>query len=235
MPLLDLKNVCAGYGVIKVLHGISLHVDEGEIVTLIGSNGAGKSTTLRTISGLVPLRDGAILYRGASLARCAPHTIAIQGISHVPEGRGIFGNLTIRENLELAFFAACNRGPGSRRLAEVYEMFPVLGQRRRQGASTLSGGEQQMLAIGRAIIADGDLLMLDEPSMGLSPIFVKTIFKIIADIHRKGKTILLVEQNATMALNISNRAYVLENGRITASGVSRELAQNPALKAAYLG
>ncbi len=233
MHLLSIDNITAGYGQLTILHGVSLYVDEGEIVCLLGANGAGKSTLLRAVSRLIPVVSGSITYAGKSILPCKPHVVAKRGISHVPEGRGIFGNLTVLENLRLATFAS--RSPTSLLIRSVFDLFPVLGQRRRQLASTLSGGEQQMLAIGRAIVADGNLFVLDEPSMGLSPIFVKNVFSIIAHINKKGKTILLVEQNATMALRYSHRAYVLENGRILASGTSAQIAANAQLTKAYLG
>jgi branched-chain amino acid transport system ATP-binding protein len=233
MNLLHVDNIVAGYGPLTILHGVSLAVDEGEIVCVLGANGAGKSTLLRAVSRLIPLAAGTITFRGKSLARVRPHQAAAMGISHVPEGRGIFGNLTVAENLTLATFAA--RTSGSPRISKVYEMFPVLGQRRGQLASTLSGGEQQMLAIGRAIVSDGDLFVLDEPSMGLSPLFVKNVFSIIIEINKQGKTVLIVEQNATMALSHSHRAYVLENGKIVAEGTSGEIAKDERIKKAYLG
>jgi branched-chain amino acid transport system ATP-binding protein len=234
MTLLSIENLCAGYGPIQVLHGISLHVDEGEIVTLIGANGAGKSTVMRAVSRLIPIISGAVTYKNENISTIPSHAIACRGITHVPEGRGIFGNLSVLENLLLSSYA--NRsGPVSKLLSAVFDLFPVLAQRKRQLASTLSGGEQQMLAIGRAIVADGNLFIFDEPSMGLSPILVKNVFSIIADIHKKGKTVLLVEQNATMALKISDRAYALENGRIIAQGPSASIANNADLKRAYLG
>ena len=235
MPLLAIDTVCAGYGPIRVLHGISLSIDEGEIVTLIGANGAGKSTTLRAISRLIPTQSGSITYREKNILRYPPHEVARMGIAHVPEGRGIFGNLTVEENLRLSLFANRTASAASRLFSEVFERFPVLGQRRRQLAATLSGGEQQMLAIGRAVIADADLFILDEPSMGLSPVYVKNVFSIIAEVHKKGKTILLIEQNATMALRFAQRAYILENGRIVAQGTSKDIACNEELKRAYLG
>ena len=236
MTLLCIENLCAGYGPITVLHDVSLHVDEGEVVTLIGANGAGKSTALRAVSRLIPIISGALTYKNENISTIPSHTIACRGITHVPEGRGIFGNLSVLENLRLSTYANRSGPPAAAKLLRtVFEMFPVLGERKRQLASTLSGGEQQMLAIGRALIADGDLFIFDEPSMGLSPIFVKNVFSIIADIHKKGKTILLVEQNASMALKISDRAYVLENGRIIASGPSASIANNADLKRAYLG
>ncbi len=233
MPLLSIEKLSAGYGPIQVLHEVSLDVGEGEIVALIGANGAGKSTTLRAISQLIPIRSGTIRYRGRAVAGGA-HAVARMGISHVPEGRGIFGNLTVRENLLLGSFAARHR-PVHRKLDPVFEIFPILGQRQNQLSSTLSGGEQQMLAIGRALVADGDLLILDEPSMGLSPLLVGNVFSVLSGINRKGKAVLLVEQNASMALKISRRAYVLENGRIAAQGESAVLASNEDVKRAYLG
>ena len=233
--MLVIENLHAGYGPIAVLHGVSLHVDEGEIVTLIGANGAGKSTTLRTISRLIPAASGTILYKNENITRCKAHEFARRGIAHVPEGRGIFGNLTVIENLLLATFANRTRSMTSPVINELFDMFPLLGDRRRQLASTLSGGEQQILAIARAFAADADFFIMDEPSMGLSPILVKNVFSIIADINRRGKTILLVEQNAIMALKYSNRAYVLENGRIAAEGRSEDITANEELKKAYLG
>ena len=249
MSLLSIENLAAGYANLQVVHGVSLRVEPGEIVTVLGANGAGKSTILRAVSRLIPILSGTILYKGKNIVPCKPHEVACMGISHVPEGRAIFGNLTVIENLLLATFAdkkkqfetgfsrPCHRKSRKhlRGLKTVFDMFPVLGERRRQPGSTLSGGEQQMLAIGRAIMSDADFFILDEPSMGLSPMFVKTVFSIIAEINKKGKTILLVEQNATMALKISNRAYVLENGRIVAEGKSQDIAHDTELTKAYLG
>jgi branched-chain amino acid transport system ATP-binding protein len=237
MPLLEIENLVAGYGPLSVLHGISLSVDKGEIVSVLGANGAGKSTMLRAVSRLIPVSYGTIRFNGTDISRTKPHAVAAGGISHVPEGRAIFGNLTVLENLKLALFARNARSRKSVRdlFATAYDMFPVIGSRRNQLASTLSGGEQQMLAIARAIVSDGDLFVLDEPSMGLSPLFVKTVFSIIAEINRQGKTVLLVEQNATMALSLSHRAYVFENGRIVAQGKSKDIVQNEDLKKAYLG
>jgi branched-chain amino acid transport system ATP-binding protein len=239
MKLLSIENLSAGYGPIAVLHGVSLDVERGEIVSVLGANGAGKSTLLRAVSRLIPVTAGSIIYKGEDIVPCRPHAVAAKGISHVPEGRAIFGNLTVLENLRLAEFARKSHARRATRTASffktVFEMFPLLGQRSGQLASTLSGGEQQMLAIARAIIADGDLFILDEPSMGLSPLFVKNVFSIIAQINKQGKTILLVEQNAAMALACSARAYVLENGRIVAQGKSGDIAKNAELKKAYLG
>jgi len=235
MRLLSVENLCAGYGAIQVLRNVSLTVDKGEIVTLIGANGAGKSTTLRAISRLIPATGGSIRFKETDLLSVKPHAAACMGISHVPEGRGIFGNLTVEENLKLASFASPNRRVAARQLALAYELFPLLDNRRYQLSSTLSGGEQQMLAIGRALVSDGELLILDEPSMGLSPLFVKNVFSIIADINKQGKTILLVEQNATMALKYAHRGYVLENGRVVLEGTGAELLSNEAVRKAYLG
>jgi branched-chain amino acid transport system ATP-binding protein len=240
MPILSIENLVAGYGPLAVLHGVSLSVEQGEIVSVLGANGAGKSTLLRALSRTIPVMSGSIVYKGNDLRPYKPHAVAAMGISHVPEGRAIFGNLTVFENLMLATFARKARQARAPRSAQgrfkaVYEMFPLLGERRGQLASTLSGGEQQMLAIARAIVADGDLFVLDEPSMGLSPLFVKNVFSIIAEINKQGKTILLVEQNAVMALTCSSRAYVLENGRIVAQGKSGDIMNNAELKKAYLG
>jgi branched-chain amino acid transport system ATP-binding protein len=235
MALLSIENLRAGYGPIAVLHGVTLYVDEGEIVAVLGANGAGKSTLLRAVSRLIPASSGTIMYKNKSITSSKPHAVAAMGISHVPEGRAIFGNLTVFENLKLATFANKNSHNIKALFNAVFEMFPVLGQRQGQVGSTLSGGEQQMLAIGRAIVSDGGLFILDEPSMGLSPMLVKNVFAIIAQINKKGKTILLVEQNAAMALRYCHRAYVLENGRIVASGKSADISGNAELKKAYLG
>jgi branched-chain amino acid transport system ATP-binding protein len=235
MTILDVENLYAGYGAVGVLHDVSLRVDEGEVVTLIGANGAGKSTVLKCISGLLPAQSGSIRYKNKNILKVPSHAIARRGISHVPEGRGIFGNLTVLANLSLSLFANRKKAPVQELINRVFEMFPILGERKKQSASTLSGGEQQMLAIGRALVSDGDLLILDEPSMGLSPIFVKNVFSMLSEIQKKGKTILLVEQNATLALKYSNRAYVLENGKIIAAGFSSSIAENAELKRAYLG
>jgi branched-chain amino acid transport system ATP-binding protein len=234
MQLLAIENLVAGYGPLAVLHGISLAVEQGEIVSVLGANGAGKSTMLRALSRIIPVMSGSIVYKGRNIRPCKPHRVAAMGISHVPEGRAIFGNLSVLENLTLATFARKARSTSSS-FKTVFEMFPLLGQRRGQLASTLSGGEQQMLAIARAIVADGDLFVLDEPSMGLSPMFVKNVFSIISEINKQGKTVLLVEQNASMALKCSSRAYVLENGRVVAQGKSSDIAKDAELKKAYLG
>ncbi len=235
MALLELVNVASGYGPIEVLHGISLHVEEGEAVTLIGANGAGKTTTLRTISGLLRPRRGEIRWNGQRLDRLSPHAIVHCGVAHVPEGRRVFGRLTVRENLELGAFT---RRPGrevARDLERVLSLFPRLGERLSQPAGTLSGGEQQMLAIGRALMARPRLLLLDEPSMGLSPLLVETIFQAIRDIHRQGTAFLLVEQNVSLALSFASRGYVLEAGQIVAAAPAAELKESDIVRRAYLG
>ncbi len=235
MPLLSIENLNAGYGPLAVLHNVSLSVNQGEIVAVLGANGAGKSTLLRVISRLIPFQSGSLSFKDKTIAKKSASQVARLGISHVPEGRGIFGNLTVIENLTLATFANTGLKSTSKVFGDIFDMFPVLGQRKKQLAATLSGGEQQMLAIGRAIVANGDLFILDEPSMGLSPLFVNTVFSIISQINKQGKTVLVVEQNASMALAISQRAYVMENGNIVATGTGKEIAQNAELKKAYLG
>ena len=217
----------------RALHGIGMRVDEGEIVALLGANGAGKTTTLRAISGLVP-STGTIRFDGASLRGVAPHAISRRGLRHVPEGRRVFARMTVRENLELGGFGAPRREVASR-VDEALEIFPRLRERIDQSAGTLSGGEQQMLAIGRALVGRPRLLMLDEPSLGLAPLLVKTIFETIRALHERGTTILLVEQNARQALRIANRAYVLENGTIAREGAAAEMLDDPVVVAAYLG
>ena len=235
MPLLTLDSVVAGYGQIMAVKGIVLEVAEGEIVALIGSNGAGKSTTLRTVSGLVRSRSGKISFDGRDISGMQPHEIVARGISLVPEGRGIFSRLTVVENLQMG---AYRRGGVDLRgdLDRVFELFPRLKERARQSGGTLSGGEQQMLAIGRALMANPRLLLLDEPSMGLSPILTQTIFETIRDINKRLQTtILLVEQNAFMALAVASRGYVIESGRIVLQAASTELLENAQVRAAYLG
>ncbi|MHB0884476.1 MAG: ABC transporter ATP-binding protein [Bacillota bacterium] len=231
--ILEVKDLDVAYGNILALHGVSLDVEEGEIVTLIGANGAGKSTSLRAVSGLVRARGGKIIYHGQEITRTTAHNIVRMGIGHVPEGRKIFSNLTVAENLEMG---AYTRSRGLEEAFErVFKSFPRLKERLKQNAGTLSGGEQQMLAMGRALMATPKLLLLDEPSMGLSPILVQEIFSIIQEINRQGTTVLLVEQNAYMALQVAARAYVLETGRIVLSGTAAELRENPQVRAAYLG
>ena len=229
------ENINVYYGAIHALKGISVEVKEGEIVTLIGANGAGKSTILRTISGLLRTKTGNVLFEGNSVAAMAPEEIVKKGISQVPEGRRIFANMSVEENLELGAYIRSDK-PGIRKdIDKVFERFPRLGERRKQIAGTLSGGEQQMLAIGRGLMSQPRLLLLDEPSMGLAPLLVKEIFSIIKEINASGTTILLVEQNANMALSIAHQAYVLETGRITLSGSAKELMESEEVRKAYLG
>jgi len=233
MPLLRVTGLAAGYGAIAAIKGISLDVEQGEIVTLIGSNGAGKSTTLRALSGVIKPRAGQVILRDKPIERLAPHKIVRLGISHVPEGRGIFHRMTVQENLLLGAYQRDDDLSGD--LDRVYSLFPRLKERLGQPGGTLSGGEQQMLAIGRALMARPTLLLLDEPSMGLSPLLVETIFATIVQIRQQGATVLLVEQNALMALEIADRAYVLESGAITLQGTGAELATNDAVRRSYLG
>ena len=233
--MLKIDDINVYYGAIHALKGISLEVDEGEIVTLIGANGAGKSTTLRTISGLLKPKTGAIDFQGQDIAGVPAHEIVKRGISQVPEGRRIFAEMTVMENLDLGAFTRKDKDGIAADLRHVFELFPRLEERRDQVAGTLSGGEQQMLAMGRALMSRPKLLLLDEPSMGLAPLLIREIFNIIADINKSGTTVLLVEQNANMALSIASRAYVLETGRITLSGPAAELAASEEVKKAYLG
>ena len=235
MPLLQLDNVHTYYGHIHALKGISLVVEEGEVVTLIGANGAGKSTTLRTISGLLHAREGSIHLKDKDITRLPAHEIVTNGVGQVPEGRGIFPRLTVRENLEMGAYTVNNTAEISRRMEEVFELFPRLLERVEQKGGTLSGGEQQMLAIGRGLMMKPHILLMDEPSMGLAPVLVEAIFDVIKKLNQAGTTILLVEQNALMALRTASRAYVLETGRIVLSGSALEVAQNPEVKRAYLG
>ncbi|HXO10258.1 MAG TPA: ABC transporter ATP-binding protein [Solirubrobacteraceae bacterium] len=234
MPLLDVSEIHAHYGTIEALKGVSLTVDEGEIVTLIGSNGAGKSTTLRSISGLTPASAGKITFAGQNITRVPAHEIVGFGVALSPEGRHCFPRMTVRENLDLG--AHRRRGPEiSEDLERVFGLFPRLRERERQKAGTMSGGEQQMLAIGRALMARPRLLMLDEPSMGIAPILVQRIYETIGEINRSGVTILLVEQNANYALDISKRGYVLETGRVVLANESAALRSDPEVQRAYLG
>ena len=233
--MLRLEQVVAGYGPTVCLKGISLEVNPGEIVTLLGANGAGKTTTLMAISGLVRTREGAIHFDGRRIDRCSPESIAACGISHVPEGRRIFPRLTVMENLELGGFLRRDRTGMAQDLDQVWELFPVLKTRQRQLAGTLSGGEQQMLAIGRGLLARPRVMLLDEPSLGLAPKLVLAMFDVIRRINARGTTILLVEQNAHLALHIAHRGYLLQTGSIVLSGSATALANNPQVKAAYLG
>jgi branched-chain amino acid transport system ATP-binding protein len=242
--LLDVKDLKVSYGNIEALHGISFSVDEGEIVTLIGANGAGKTTTLMTISRQIPhvaelggkVTGGSIMYQDEDLLEYEPHQVVGKfGISQVPEGRRIFGNLSVLENLRLATYARKDRAQIEKDFKRVFEIFPRLEERRHQRGETLSGGEQQMLAVGRALMTRGRLMLLDEPSMGLAPVLVRDIFDTIKEINAQGTTILLVEQNANMALKLASRGYVIETGNIVLEGTSAELAANPEVKKAYLG
>ena len=233
--MLELRDVASGYGAIEALRGINLSVGQGEVVTLIGANGAGKSTTLRNITGLVPITSGDVLFEGVRLNGIPTHKIVGMGISMVPEGRQIFANLSIAENLDLGAYLQKNKVENARQLERVFALFPRLEERRKQLGGTLSGGEQQMLAIGRALMARPRLLLLDEPSLGLAPILVHTILVAIDEINREGTTILLVEQNANAALKHSHRGYVLETGSIVMEGPSERLAADPRVREAYLG
>ncbi|MBQ7705169.1 MAG: ABC transporter ATP-binding protein [Selenomonadaceae bacterium] len=233
--MLELNNVNVYYGAIHAIKGISLSVNEGEIVTLIGANGAGKSTTLRTISGLLKPKSGSIKFLDKDIAGMPANKIVREGISQVPEGRRIFAEMTVMENLELGAFIRDDKAEIEKDFKMVFGRFPRLEERKSQMAGTLSGGEQQMLAMGRALMSRPKLLLLDEPSMGLAPLLIREIFSIIVDINKTGTTVLLVEQNANMALSIANRAYVLETGRITISGDAKELAASEDIRKAYLG
>jgi branched-chain amino acid transport system ATP-binding protein len=234
MALLEISEIHTFYGNIEALKGISLEVDEGEIVTLIGSNGAGKSTTLRSISGLTPPREGSIQLNGQEIGETPAQDIVRLGVSHAPEGRRCFARMSVRENLELGAYLRRDARV-EEDLGRVYELFPRLKEREKQKAGTMSGGEQQMLAIGRAMMADPKLLLLDEPGMGLAPILVERIYESIAEINKGGTTILLVEQNANFALEVSNRGYVLETGTIALTDKSSALRENPEVQRAYLG
>jgi branched-chain amino acid transport system ATP-binding protein len=235
MSLLEVENLSVWYGPVQALRGISLRVDDGEVVALIGSNGAGKSTTLRTISGLLKPKTGSVRFDGRSISGRAPHSISRMGVVHVPEGRGIFDNLTVEENLDLGGYLVRNTASLKKSRDHVLALFPILAQRLKQPSGTLSGGEQQMLALARAFLAGPRLLLLDEPSLGLAPQIVQNIFRVLAEINREGTTILLVEQNARLALRLAHRAYVLETGQIQAHGPARELAASDAIAKAYLG
>ncbi len=232
--ILKVDNINVYYGAIHAIKGVSLEVNEGEIVTLIGANGAGKSTTLKAISNLLHPKTGSIEFFGEKLAHIPPHKIVEKGLAHVPEGRRIFLQMTVQENLEMGAYTQGGK-TFDEDIEGVYKQFPRLLERRKQIAGTLSGGEQQMLAMGRALMSRPKLLMLDEPSMGLAPILVEQIFDIIKELHKNGTTILLVEQNAQMALSVADRAYVMETGRITLSGTGKELAQSDSVRKAYLG
>ena len=233
--MLSIENISVNYGAIEALRGVSIHVEKGEVVTLIGANGAGKTTTLRTITGLLEPREGRITFEGEDIGGKPTHKLVARGISMSPEGRGVFANLSVRENLQMGAYLQKNRAEIASGMNRIFEMFPRLKERESQKAGTLSGGEQQMLAMGRALMSRPRLLLLDEPSLGLAPLVVHTIFEAIEEIRSKGTTILLVEQNANAALSHSDRAYVLETGHIVMEGSSKELANDPRIKEAYLG
>lgn len=233
--LLEIDNLHVSYGAIKALQGVTLGIDKGEIVALIGSNGAGKTTLLRTISGLLKPSEGQISFDGAAIQSDAPHEIVHAGISHAPEGRQVFANLTVRENLLLGGYQEKSKQKINDGVEHVYTQFPVLGERRNQKAGTLSGGEQQMLAMGRALMSHPKLLLLDEPSLGLAPLIVRKIFEIIRQINAQGTTVFLVEQNAKQALGLAHRAYVLQTGRVIKSDLAKNLLEDPDVKKAYLG
>ncbi|HBK52776.1 MAG TPA: ABC transporter ATP-binding protein [Syntrophomonas wolfei] len=233
--MLEVKGIDVYYGAIHALKGLSLEVEEGSTVTLIGANGAGKTTTLKSISGLLRLRNGAIMFKGSDISKVAPEKIVGLGISQVPEGRRVFSTMTVLENLEMGAYLRKDKKGIESDLENVFTRFPRLKERRKQTAGTLSGGEQQMLAIGRALMARPELMLMDEPSMGLAPLLVKEIFEIIKDINARGTTILLVEQNANMALSIANRAYVIETGEIVLEGTAEQLINSEEVKKAYLG
>lgn len=235
MALLEVKDLCVYYGVIQALKNISFEVNEGEIVTLIGANGAGKTTTMQAILGLLSSKSGHIIYDGKDITKWATHKIVRSGLTQVPEGRRIFGELTVYENLLMGAYTVNDKKTVKKDIEEMFERFPRLKERKNQIAGTLSGGEQQMLAMSRALMSHPKLLLLDEPSMGLSPLLVSQVFDIIKQIHKSGTTVLLVEQNANMALSIADRAYVLETGRIVMTGTGSELASSPEIKKAYLG
>ncbi|MCU1687075.1 MAG: transporter ATP-binding protein [Amycolatopsis sp.] len=235
MTLLELSDVSVHYGRIQAVSGLTIKVEEGEIVTLIGANGAGKSTTMRAISGIRPLSSGSISFAGEDISKLRADLRVVRGISQAPEGRGIFPGMTVMENLDMGAYARKDRKNLGPDFDRVFELFPRLAERKSQFGGTMSGGEQQMLAIGRALMAKPKLLLLDEPSMGLAPQFIQQIFRIITEINKQGTTVLLVEQNAQQALSRAHRAYVLETGRITKSGTGKELLSDASIKEAYLG
>ena len=233
--MLEVKNLSVHYGMIQAVRNVDFKVNEGEIVSLIGANGAGKSTILKTLSGLIHPSEGEIVYLGENIASTSAKKIVEKGLVQVPEGRHVFPGLTVKENLELGAFLRKDKEAIQKDMEDVFERFPILKERKDQDAQTLSGGEQQMLAMGRALMSRPKLLLLDEPSMGLAPIFIREIFKIIQEIQKTGTTVLLIEQNAKMALSISNRAYVLETGSVGLSGTGQELLESDEIQKAYLG
>ena len=233
--MLKINDVVVHFGVIEAIKGVSFEVNKGEVVSLIGANGAGKTTILNTISGLIQPTSGEILYKDQPITKASTRDIVASGISQVPEGRRVFSGMTVKENLEMGAFLRKDRSEVQKDLKRVYESFPILKERLGQDAATLSGGEQQMLAMGRALLSDPELLLLDEPSMGLAPLFIREIFNIIEEISERGTTILVVEQNANIALEISDRGYVIETGKIVASGSAQELLDSDEVQKAYLG
>jgi branched-chain amino acid transport system ATP-binding protein len=235
LPLLEVQNLEVNYGVIRALKGISFKVNKGEIVSLIGANGAGKTTTLHTITGLVHPKAGTIIFNGEDITRIPAHKIVSRGLVHVPEGRRIFQNLSVYDNLLLGSYIRKDKAAVEKDMKHVFELFPRLGERKSQMAGTLSGGEQQMLAMGRALLSGGEMVVMDEPSMGLSPLLVSEVFEIIQAFREQGKTVLLVEQNAKKAMSISDRIYVLETGSVTIEGDAVELINDDRIKKAYLG
>lgn len=235
MSMLEVKNLKVYYGMIQAIKGVSFHVEEGEIIALIGANGAGKTTILHTVSGLLAPKEGSVTFEGQDIVKIPGHKIVSMGMAHVPEGRRVFAQLSVLQNLKMGAYTRKDKEEIQQTLKTVFERFPRLEERQNQLAGTLSGGEQQMLAMGRAMMSEPKLLMLDEPSMGLAPILVEQIFDIIRELHKAGATILLVEQNAQMALQVANRAYVLETGKITLAGSGKELLESDSIKKAYLG
>ena len=235
MALLEVKDLKVNYGLIQAIKGISFEINKGELVALIGANGAGKTTILHTISGLLQPKEGSIIYDGKDITKIPGHKIVSMGMAHVPEGRRVFANLSVYENLRMGSYTRKDKAGIEETLKSVYEHFPRLEERKNQMAGTLSGGEQQMLAMGRALMSNPDMILMDEPSMGLSPLLVKEVFSIIEYCHEQGITILLVEQNAKMALSIADRAYVIETGNITMSGNAKDLLEDENVKKAYLG
>ena len=235
MAMLEIKDLCVNYGMIKALKGISFYVNEGEVIALIGANGAGKTTTLHTITGILPAKSGSIVFEGKDITKTPAHKIVGMGMAHVPEGRRIFQQLTVLDNLKLGAFTRNDKDGIAEDMEKIYKRFPRLAERKSQIAGTLSGGEQQMLAMGRALMSRPKIVVMDEPSMGLSPILVSEIFDIITSIRKDGTTVLLVEQNAKKALSIADRAYVLETGRITISGKASDLINDEKVRKAYLG
>ncbi len=235
MAMLEIENLEVYYGAINALKGISFNVEQGEIIALIGANGAGKTTTLHTVTGLIPAKQGSVKLHGRDITKIPAHKIVSMGMAHVPEGRRVFAQLSVYENLMLGAYTRNNKAEIADTLEMVYERFPRLKERRKQAAGTLSGGEQQMLAMGRALMSMPSIILMDEPSMGLSPLYVSEIFNIITEINKSGTTVLLVEQNAKKALSIANRAYVLETGKVVLSGDAKELMENDQVKKAYLG